>query len=144
MSDRDQQRLDIIHHLSDGTKRFLDRLADAFCPSDGTILNAINNLDRKVDERIMGLKEDFETLSGKFDSLDSATQAVADDIAALKEEIKVANDRANIDLSPLVARADSIETRLRGAAGPNAGSDPDAAPEPGGTDAGGVITGDEG
>lgn len=90
------------------------------------VLTAINNLTNLTREIFMGLKEDFETLKSKFDSLDSATQAVADDIAALKSEIKEANDRANIDLSPLVERANNIEARLRGAAGPNAGSDPEA------------------
>lgn len=71
----------------------------------------------------MGLKEDFDVLSGKFDALDGATQAVADDIAALKEEIRVLNEQSNVDLTGLIARADNIEARLRGAAGPTAGSD---------------------
>lgn len=100
------------------------------------VLQAINELTILVKEQHMALKDDFETLNGKFDALDSATQAVADDIAALKTEIKEANERANIDLSPLVARAEGIEGRLRGAAGPNAGSDPASETE-------GVVTGDE-
>lgn len=95
------------------------------------VLTAINNLDRKVDEAVMGLKEDHQALTGRFDKLDEATQLVADDIAALKREIAEANDRANIDLTPLMSRADAIEARLRGSAGSQAGSDPETpAPEP--------------
>lgn len=91
-------------------------------------LTAINNLTNLVKEIEMGLKEDFQTLTERFDRLDEAALAVADDIAALKNEIKEANDRANIDLTPLVTRAEGIESRMRASAGPNAGSDPDAPP----------------
>jgi outer membrane murein-binding lipoprotein Lpp len=115
-----------LWELLDGLLKAYIARTKAWSESDNSpVSQAINNLDRKVDQFVMGLKEDFDALNGKFDSLDSATQAVADDIAALKEEIKAANDRADIDLSPLVARADNIEARLRGAAGANPGSDPD-------------------
>lgn len=98
-----------------------------------TIHGLVFDLNRKVDEALMGLKEDHQALTERFDKLDEATQLVADDIAALKQEIAEANERANIDLSPLVSRANDIEARLRGSAGSQAGSDPDAptpAPEP--------------
>lgn len=92
------------------------------------VLTAINNLTKVTEEKFMGLKEDFGTLTGKFDGLEAATLAVADDIAALKQEISDANERANIDLSPLMARADNIEAGLRAAVGSQAGSDPAATP----------------
>ena len=96
--------------------------------------NAINNLataiyklatksTERMEKLIMGLKEDFDNLNTKFDGLESASLAVADDIAALKREIVEANERANIDLSPLVARAEGIEAGLRAAAGSQPGSD---------------------
>lgn len=71
----------------------------------------------------MGLREDFEALTAKFDGLESAVTAVAEDIAALKDEITEANERANIDLSPLIARAEGIEAGLRAAVGSGPGSD---------------------
>ena len=76
----------------------------------------------------MALQEDFQTLSGKFDAMDTAVQAVADDIAALKEEIREKNEQSNVDLSGLIARADGIEARLRASAGSQAGSDPETPP----------------
>ena len=86
----------------------------------------------------MGLKEDFETLNQRFDGMESAASAAADDIAALKEEIKVLNEKSNVDLSGLVARAEKIEAGLRGAAGSQPGSDPeDTASAP--TDGGGTV-----
>lgn len=103
---------------------------------NSAVLTAINNLTNFVKENLMTLKDDFATLQGKFDTMESAVTAVAEDIAALKNEIKEANDRANIDLSPLVARAEGIEAGLRAAAGSQAGSDPDA-PPPGGGETGG-------
>ena len=78
----------------------------------------------------MGLKEDLDALNGRFDRMESAVDAAAADITALKDELKEANERANIDLAPLIARAEGIESRLLGAAGPNAGSDPEPTPEP--------------
>lgn len=92
------------------------------------VLLAINGLTKSIEEKFMGLKEDFGTLTSKFDGLESATLAVADDIAALKQEIADANERANIDLSPLMARADNIEAGLRAAVGSQAGSDSTATP----------------
>lgn len=108
--------------------RRTDVLAKSSGGNNSDVLTAINNLTILVKEKFMGLKEDFQTLQGKFDGLESASLAVADDIAALKNEISEANDRANIDLSPLMARADKIEAGLRSAAGPQAGSDPAAPP----------------
>lgn len=90
----------------------------------------ITQLTRKVEEGLMALKDDFATLQGKFDTMETAVSAVAEDITALKNEIKDANDRANIDLSPLIARAENIEAGLRSAVGSQPGSDPDAVPEP--------------
>lgn len=130
-----------VHEISkEGSIYFLlsaflgayNRRTDLWQPVAGgdnsQVLAAINNLTNLVEEKFMGLKEDFEALSGKFDGLESATLAVADDIAALKNEISEANDRANIDLSPLMARADNIEAGLRAAVGSQAGSDPAAPP----------------
>lgn len=96
--------------------------------SNAQVLTAINNLTNFVKENFMALKEDFQTLQSKFDGMESAVTAVADDIAALKSEIEEANERANIDLLPLVARADGIEAGLRAAVGSQPGSDPVASP----------------
>lgn len=76
----------------------------------------------------MALREDFEKLQSKFDLMEQAVAAVAEDIAALKGEIKEANERANIDLSGLVSRAENIEAGLRSAVGVVPGSDPDQTP----------------
>lgn len=79
----------------------------------------------------MGLQEDFETLSLKFDGVDTAVQLIADDIAALKQELADAlANNTPIDLTGLIARAEGFEARLRGVAGPVAGSDPVPSPEP--------------
>lgn len=76
----------------------------------------------------MGLKEDNEALSERFGRVETAVDLIAADVAALKTELEDANERANIDLSPLIARAEGIEARLTGIAGPNAGSDPTTPP----------------
>lgn len=89
----------------------------------GRILDRNYGQPNKLEELIMGLREDFEALTAKFDGLESAVTAVAEDIAALKDEITEANERANIDLSPLIARAEGIEAGLRAAVGSGPGSD---------------------
>lgn len=115
--------------LGERTLRSLETLCGKPQGSDA-VLTAINNLTNFVKETLMGLKEDVETLKEKFDTLESAALAVADDIAALKNELKEANDRANIDLSPFIERAGNMEAGLRAAAGPQAGTDPEPTPAP--------------
>lgn len=78
----------------------------------------------RMEKILMGVTEDLATLNAQFDGIESAVLVIADDIAAYVAEIREANERANIDLSPLIARAEGIETRLRGVAGPNPGTDP--------------------
>lgn len=70
----------------------------------------------------MGIQEDFATLNEKFAGMEAAQQLVADDIAALKAEIIALNQASNVDLSPLIQRAENIEAALRAAAGSSAGS----------------------
>jgi hypothetical protein len=105
-------------------------LAQAGGGDNSQVLNAIDNLGRKVDEAVMALKDDVQTLQGKFDAMETAVTAVAEDIAALKNELKEANERANIDLTPLITRAENIEAGLRASVGAQPGSDPAPAPEP--------------
>jgi hypothetical protein len=97
---------------------------------------------QRIERNIMGLKEDHAELQGKMGNIEEAAQLIADDVTALKDELKEANERANIDLTPLVARADNIAARLSGIAGPNAGSDPAASPTGEGEGTGGGVTGD--
>lgn len=92
------------------------------------ILKIANKSNEKVEKLIMGLREDHDTLTAKFGELELAAVAVADDIAALKRELEEANERANIDLSPFIARADNIQAGLRAAAGSQPGSDTVPAP----------------
>lgn len=98
------------------------------------VLTAINNLTTLVKEiqKTMATQEDIKRLEGKIGNIEEAAQLIADDVTALKNEIKEANERANIDLSPLETRADNIAARLKGIAGPKAGTDPDAQPVEGG------------
>lgn len=122
----------------------INRHADAIAPPDTSlaealrrdggnnnaeVLTAINNLTDLVKENFMGLKEDNEILNERMGRVETAVDLIAADVTALKTEIEQANERANIDLSPLIARAEGIEARLTGIAGPNAGSDT-AAPPP--------------
>lgn len=93
------------------------------------VVAAINNLTNLVKEKFMGLKEDNEALNERFGRVETAVDLIAADVSALKAELEEANERANIDLSPLITRAEGIEARLTGIAGPNAGSDP-ATPPP--------------
>lgn len=83
---------------------------------------------QRIERNTMGLKEDHEALQGKMDNIEKGVDLVAKDVTALKDEIKAANEKANVDLSPLVARAEAIEARLGVIAGPNVGSDPDDNP----------------
>ena len=101
----------------------------------------------------MSLKDDVQTLTDKVGNIEEntaqlgeSTQLIADDVAALKQELIVANEKSNVDLSPLIERAGKIatsigdvNTRLRDVAGPVAGSDPAAQPP----DGGGTTTGGE-
>lgn len=78
--------------------------------------------------RDMATQADLEALSAKFDAMEEAVTVVADDIAALKQEIIELNENTNVDLTPLIARAEGIEARLRAAAGSNPGSDDEPPP----------------
>ena len=120
------------HHIHDkagdrligGLTKALNKLTGTYTVGEDSSLRAeINDLKQRMEELFMGAKEDLDTLTGKFDSLESAVVAVADDIAALKAEIAAANANANIDLSLLIARADGIEAGLRAAVGAGPGSD---------------------
>lgn len=98
-------------------------------PGDNSqVLMAINNLTKLTKESFMGLKEDNETLNERMGRVETAVDLIAADVSALKTELEQANERANIDLSPLIARAEGIEARLTGIAGPNAGTDPTEPP----------------
>lgn len=97
--------------------------ADAINSLAAAILQLAKKSNEKVEKLIMGLREDHDVLVGKFDTLETAVTAVAEDIAALKTELQQANDRANIDLSPLIARAEGIEAGLKAAVGSQPGSD---------------------
>lgn len=100
--------------------------------NNAEVLTAINNLTTLVKEiqKTMATQEDVKRLEGKIGNIEEAAQLIADDVTALKNEIKAANERANIDLTPLETRADNIAARLKGIAGPNAGTDPDNPPPP--------------
>lgn len=90
----------------------------------------INNLNRKVEEGLMGLKEDSNTLNDRLDRAARAVETIAADVTALKDELKELNENTSIDLGPAIAKAEGIEARLLGIAGPNIGSDPEAPVEP--------------
>lgn len=82
-------------------------------------------------EKTMATQDDVKRLEAAQAKTQEAVQLVADDTAALKEELKKANENTSIDLSGAIATAEGMEARLRAIAGPNAGSDPEApAPEP--------------
>lgn len=117
--------------LSGNLDKVLRLLVDALKSGGGNnseVLTAINNLTNLVKEKFMGLKEDNEALNERFGRVETAVDLIAADVTALKTELQEANERANIDLSPLIARAEGIEARLTGIAGPNAGSDPTEPP----------------
>lgn len=108
------------------------------------VFERLNCIEDKLTEGFMGLKEDYAALNDKFTGLEATTNTTADavadvalDISALKAEIAEANERANIDLQPLIARAEGLEAKmvglgetLRAAAGPVPGSDPAEPPPP--------------
>lgn len=130
---------ELLNGLNGAVNKFGDaaiRLTDAIIKSGSSgedlkqLRTAIQQLTERMEKKLMGLTEDFAALSAKFDGLESATTAVADDIAALKRELEEANARANIDLAPLIARAEGIEAGLRAAVGSQPGSDPAAPPAP--------------
>jgi methyl-accepting chemotaxis protein len=110
------------------------------------VLAAVNNLTKLVKEIHMALKDDVKALTDQIGSIEEgnqktaeAVQLIADDVTALKKEIADANEKSNVDLSPLVQRAaniaassNAVSSKLREIAGPNAGSDLEAPPPPGG------------
>ena len=71
----------------------------------------------------MATQADLDNLNLKVDALESATQLIADDVAALKLEIIALNENTNVDLGPAIARIEGIEARLRAVAGSSPGSD---------------------
>lgn len=105
------------------------RLFAGALQSNTQVLTAMNNLTSLVKEKFMGLKEDNELLNQKLDDVDTATNAIAADVTALKEELKILNENTNVNLGPAIAKAESIAARLTGIAGPNPGSDPENPPE---------------
>jgi hypothetical protein len=78
---------------------------------------------RDIRRIVMSVTEDLATLTTKFDDMEAAVTLAVADIAAYIEELRAANEAANIDLSPLIARAENIAAGLRAAAGSNPGSD---------------------
>nr|AUN37457.1 hypothetical protein [uncultured bacterium] len=86
----------------------------------------------------MATQQDVDTLSQRMSDIEqsttklgSAVKTSGEDVAALKKEIADLNARSNVDLSPLIARAENISAglnslgdQLLSVAGPNAGSDP--------------------
>ena len=123
----------VVREGSTADKRLKELIASIGGLTNGgsnEVLTAIGNLTNLVKEKFMGLKEDNDALTERMGQVESAVELVAADVSALKDELKAANERSNIDLTPLIARAEGIAARLTGIAGQNAGSDPEAPPEP--------------
>lgn len=73
----------------------------------------------------MATKQDVERLETALANVTSAAEAIAADTAALKQELKTANENSNADLTNAISMAEGIEQRLKGIAGSAVGSDPE-------------------
>lgn len=82
---------------------------------------------RRIKEE-MATKEDVQKLETALSNVQTAAELIGQDVAALKEELKTANENSNADLTNAIGMAEGIETRLKAIAGPNVGSDPEAPP----------------
>jgi thioesterase domain-containing protein len=92
----ESQQLEITHRLSEGTKRFLDRIAAAL-HNDGSsaaILTAIQTLDRKADqfmatqeERLQAILVAVKNVKQMLADLKTTNPAIEDEIAAIEQEL---------------------------------------------------------
>jgi chromosome segregation ATPase len=79
----------------------------------------------RIEEMLMALQDDYNTLSNDLDTLSGTIDAIATDLTDLTALVKKLQDQnPSIDLSPLVTKAEAIRDKAAKALSDN--------PDPGG------------